>query len=224
MPVLRIPAALEKRLSDLFPKVREREKFVTQILEEALAGKEVEEERPEFIGGTLHLFSDGGSRGNPGQAAIAAILEDPVHGKVLKEFKDRIGIETNNVAEYRALIEGLKIAKHYQPNRLICHLDSELIVRQLNGQYQVKMPTLKPYYDEINELVSEMPDVVFTHIPREDNYRADALVNQALDEMPEPHNKPRIAPRQPTLFPETPKKNQRPGDLYREANKPFRGY
>lgn len=219
--VLRIPAALEKRLSELFPKVREREKFVTQILEEALAGKEVEEAKPDFIGGTLHLFSDGGSRGNPGQAAVAAILEDPVHGRVLKEYKDRIGIETNNVAEYRALIEGLKMAKNYQPNRLICHLDSELIVRQLNGQYQVKMPTLKPYYDEIQELVSEMPDVVFTHIPREDNYRADALVNQALDEMPEPHLKNRLPQKQPSLFPaETPKHNQHPGDLYREANKP----
>lgn len=219
--MLRIPASLEKRLSELFPKVRDREKFVTQILEEALAGKEIEEEKPAFIGGTLHLFSDGGSRGNPGQAAIAAIVEDPAQGKILKEFFDRIGVETNNVAEYRALIEGLKMARRYQPSRLICHLDSELIVRQLNGQYQVKMPTLKPYFDEIQELAAELPDVVFTHIPREDNYRADALVNKALDELPEPHPKSRLPQRQPPLFPpEIQNQYQRPGDLYREANKP----
>ena len=220
--MLRLPASLEKRLSELFPKVRDREKFVTQIVEEALAGKEVEEEKPAFIGGTLHLFTDGGSRGNPGQAAVAAILEDPMQGNVLKEFFERIGIETNNVAEYRALIEGLKIAKYDQPNRLICHLDSELIVRQLNGQYQVKMPTLKPYYDEIQELAAELPDVVFTHIPREDNHRADALVNKALDELPEPHPKSRLPQRnQPSLFPpDMKRRNQRPGDLYREANRP----
>lgn len=221
--VLKLPASLERRLSELFPKVREREKFVATVIEEALNGQELPEEaQPEMIGGTLHLFSDGGSRGNPGQSAIAAILEDPVGGTVLKEFKDRIGIETNNVAEYRALIEGLKMAQNYQPNRLICHLDSELVVRQLNGEYQVKMPTLKEYFDEVQELAAEFPDVVFEHIPREDNYRADALVNQALDEMPDPtpHVKPGM---QKSLFPETPQPKH-PGDAYRQANKSWPGY
>jgi ribonuclease HI len=179
--VLRLPASLERRLSQLFPRIRDREKFVTQVLEEALAGKELQEEQPDYVGGTLHLFSDGGSRGNPGKAAIGVILEDPVRGVVLKEHKETIGVETNNVAEYRALIEGLKMALPFQPNRLICHLDSELVVKQLNGEYRVKMETLKPYFDEIQELVTELPDVVFMYIPREDNYRADALVNQALD-------------------------------------------
>ncbi|MCA9370537.1 MAG: ribonuclease HI family protein, partial [Candidatus Peregrinibacteria bacterium] len=99
---------------------------------------------------------------------------------------ERIGVETNNVAEYRALIEGLKLAKRYHPNRLICHLDSELIVKQLNGEYRVKMETLRPLFDEINELAQEFPDIVFMHIPRSDNHRADALVNKALDEHPVP--------------------------------------
>ena len=103
---------------------------------------------------------------------------------MLEQTYQRIGTETNNVAEYRALIEGLRMALKYQPNRLICHLDSELVVRQLNGQYQVKMDTLKPYFEEIQSLSAELPDVVFVHIPREDNYRADALVNKALDEIP----------------------------------------
>jgi ribonuclease HI len=220
--VLRIPASLERRLAELFPNIRERDAFVTTLLEDALMSKEPMDEQPSMIGGTLHLFSDGGSRGNPGQSAIAAILEDPTHGKVLKEFKDRIGIETNNVAEYRALIEGLKIAKNYQPNRLICHMDSELIVRQLNGQYQVKMPTLKLYFDEVQALASELPDVVFTHIPREDNYRADALVNQALDEMPTPVGPVRPVMQQRTLFtpPAQKKTMERPGDAYRSGLRP----
>lgn len=180
--MLRLPASLERRLAELFPRIREREKFVAQVLEEALAGKELtQDEQPEYVGGTLHLFTDGGSRGNPGQAAIAAILEDPVRGVVLKELKETIGVETNNVAEYKALIEGLRMSLPFQPNRLICHLDSELVVKQLNGEYRVKMEALRPYFDEIQELAAELPDVVFQHIPREDNYRADALVNQALD-------------------------------------------
>lgn len=144
------------------------------------------EDQPEAVGGTLHLFTDGGSRGNPGQAAIGCILEDPARGVTLREHWERIGIETNNVAEYRALIEGLKIAKRYQPNRLVCHLDSELIVRQLNGDYQVRMAHLKPFVEEIVALSKEFPSVTFKHIPRSDNYRADALVNKALDEHPSP--------------------------------------
>lgn len=222
--MLRIPPSLEQRLAELFPKIREREQFVTDLLEEALSNTQPMENTPDMVGGTLHLFSDGGSRGNPGQAAVAAILEDPTHGKVLKEYKERIGIETNNVAEYRGLIEGLKMAKHYQPNRLICHLDSELVVRQLNGQYQVKMPTLKTYFDEVQALAAELPDVVFTHIPREDNYRADALVNQALDEMPAPIHPMRTQTIQHSMFPAPGKPLERPGDAYRSGLRPPREY
>ncbi len=218
--MLRLPAALERRLTELFPKVREREQFVIDVLNEALIGQIGSDDLPESVGGTLHLFSDGGSRGNPGQAAIGCIIEDPLKGTVLKEYKDRIGIETNNVAEYRALIEGLKLAKQFQPNRLICHLDSELVVRQLNGQYQVKMQTLKPYFEEVQELAAELPDVIFAHIPREDNYRADALVNQALDEMPAPIIRTHV-PMQHSMFPpsNTPPR-QSPGDVYRESQRP----
>lgn len=211
--MLRLPASLERRLAELFPRVRDRERFVAETLEEALDGQEMKEESSTVsVGGTLHLFSDGGSRGNPGQAAIAYILEDPIRGEVLKEHGERIGVETNNVAEYRALIEGLKASQAYQPNRLICHLDSELVVKQLNGEYRVKMETLKPFVDEIQELAAELPDVVFTHIPREDNYRADALVNRALDEDPAPHQTlPRHVQPQRSLFPK-----EQPGDAYRK--------
>lgn len=185
---MRLPSSLEHRLHASFPKASDRERFVVDAIEEALS-KEFPEDRamPDSVGGSLHLYTDGGSRGNPGQAAIGYVLVDPVKGATLKEHAERIGEETNNVAEYRALIEGLKIAIRYRPNRLICHLDSELIVKQLNGEYRVKMPTLQPLVEEIRRLTMELPDAVFQHIPREDNWRADALVNKALDEMPAPH-------------------------------------
>lgn len=217
--MLRLPASLERRLSEVFPKIRDRDQFVKETLDEALKKYEPEEDAQKsdvMVGGTLHLFSDGGSRGNPGQAAIAWIIEDPVRGEVLKEGYERIGVETNNVAEYRALIEGLKAAEHFHPNRLICHLDSELVVKQLNGEYRVKMETLQPFFEEIKKLADELPDVVFTHIPREDNYRADALVNRALDELPAPSfnaNKP--SPTQTSLFAQRPV--ERPGDVYRDS-------
>lgn len=187
--MLHLPDSLERRLQQMFPKERDRERFVVDVLEEALMNESEhphEAALPENIGGTLHLFTDGGSRGNPGQAAIGVVLVDPQQGVTLKEHAERIGIETNNVAEYRALVEGLQLALKYQPNRLICHLDSELIVKQLNGEYRVRMATLQPFVDEIRELTLELADVVFKHIPREDNWRADKLVNTALDEHPAP--------------------------------------
>ena len=184
--VIRLPPALERRLQQLFPTTAEREHFAARAIEEALDAEAAPTDAPAAVGGTLHLFTDGGSRGNPGQAAVACIIEDPASGTVLREHYARIGLETNNVAEYRALIEGIKLARPFHPNRLICHLDSELIVRQLNGQYQVKMPSLKAFVEEIRALSADLPDVVFVHIPREDNHRADALVNRALDTLPTP--------------------------------------
>ncbi|MFA6523875.1 MAG: ribonuclease HI family protein [Candidatus Peribacteraceae bacterium] len=182
--MVRLPASLERKLAELFPHIHEREQWVADTLEDAMENAEpaVHEKLPEHVGGTLHLFSDGGSRGNPGQAAIAWIIEDPARGVILKQHAECIGVETNNIAEYRALLEGLKVAQRYRPNRLICHLDSELVVRQLSGEYQVKMQTLQPYVEEIRAITMELPDVVFKHIPRSDNYRADALVNKVLNE------------------------------------------
>lgn len=189
--MLRLPASLERRLQEIFPKAADRQRFIVDTLEEALAGETPRDEgMPEAVGGTLHLFTDGGSRGNPGQAAVGILLVDPARGVTLQEHAERIGIETNNVAEYRALIEGLRMALRYQPNRLICHMDSELIVKQLSGEYRVKMPTLQPLVDEIRELTLQLQDVVFKHIPREDNWRADKLVNKALDEHPAPSYQP----------------------------------
>ena len=208
--MLRLPASLERRLQELFPRAKDREKFVADVVEGALADRAPAADLPGQVGGTLHLFTDGGSRGNPGHAAIACIIEDPVSGTVLKEHFERIGQETNNVAEYRALIKGLELAREYQPNRLVCHLDSELVVKQVQGEYKVKMPTLQPLVDEVQELERQLADVQFKHIPREDNHRADRLVNRALDELPNPvPTVPRAVP--PAASP------ARPGDAYRSA-------
>ena len=189
--MIRLPAALERRLEELIPKIREREKFVADVVEGALEGLPATagEDLPESVGGTLHLFSDGGSRGNPGQAAIAFIIEDPTRGVILKQHAECIGVETNNIAEYRAVIEGLKAALDYHPNRLICHLDSELVVKQVAGEYAVKMSTLQPLVEEVRKLSMEFPDIIFKHIPRNDNFRADALVNKALNEQERSYRK-----------------------------------
>ena len=179
--MIRLPATLERKLTELFPQIREREHFVIDLIQRAIEGEGYSpDEQPESVGGSLHLFTDGGSRGNPGQAAIACILEDPSTGKVIREHFEKIGKETNNVAEYKALIAGLRIAKRLHPNRLVCHLDSELVVKQLNGEYKIRMHTLQPLVEEIKELAQEFSSITFKHIPREDNYRADALVNRAL--------------------------------------------
>ena len=182
--MINLPAPIDRKLKALFPKAADRNRFVADLVAGALDREEGTEDIA--VGGTLHLFTDGGSRGNPGHAAIGIVLEDPVRGEVLEERGECIGIGTNNVAEYRALIGGLKIARRRHPNRLVCHLDSELIVKQMSGEYRVKMPTLQPLFGEIRELSLSFPSIAFVHIPRADNHRADALVNRALDAHPAP--------------------------------------
>ncbi len=181
--MVKLPVSLERKLQAIFPKARERDQFVTELVSKALEHHTVSEpDQPMSVGGTLHLFSDGGSRGNPGKAAVGIVLFDPLKNEVIREYGEAIGIVTNNIAEYRALITGMQIAKEYRPNHLICHLDSELVVKQLSGEYRVKMQSFQPLIEEINELKTHFPSVTFTYIPRERNGRADLLVNKALDE------------------------------------------
>ena len=183
--MIRLPLSLQRRLEKLFPKAADRDRFVMDTVSAALEeweGKpEASSSAPESVGGTLHLYTDGGSRGNPGEAGIGCVLKDPESGKVLQEYKEAIGIQTNNVAEYKALIRGLELAQRFHPNRLICYLDSELIVKQLSGEYRVKMPSLQPLFEEIQTLTEHFKEVSFSHVPREKNAHADRLVNAALD-------------------------------------------
>ncbi len=182
--MVRLPLSLQRKLSAIFPDAHDQSEFVAEVIEKAIDTHiPSEKDQPQAIGGTMHLFSDGGSRGNPGQAAVGCVLLDPFTQEIVREHGECIGIETNNIAEYRALITGLKIAEEFHPNHLICHLDSELVVKQLNGEYRVKMATFTPLIQEINERKSRFEKVSFVYIPREKNAKADALVNKALDQM-----------------------------------------
>jgi ribonuclease HI len=128
----------------------------------------------------VYINTDGGSRGNPGPAAIAAVIKDEGKKK-LREVGVYIGVATNNEAEYKALIEGLKSAKELGALMVDCFLDSELVVKQLNGQYKVKNPKIRVWWQEIKAMEPAFKSVSYRHIPREENSEADALVNKVLD-------------------------------------------
>ena len=133
---------------------------------------------------TIHLHSDGGARGNPGPAAIGVVLEEEeVDGRLvpLEDIAEVIGVATNNVAEYRALIRGLEAARRRGADVVRAYLDSQLVVEQMNGRYAVKHVDMKPLHAHARELAATFASVTFTHVPRAQNAGADRLVNQALD-------------------------------------------
>ncbi len=131
----------------------------------------------------LLIYCDGGSRGNPGPAAIGAVVLDPSTDPptVLATVSERIGVATNNVAEYRALVAGLEAARKFPARRVRVRADSELLIRQLEGRYKVKTAHLRPLLDEARALLAEYDEVELAHVRRELNTDADALVNAALD-------------------------------------------
>jgi ribonuclease HI len=123
---------------------------------------------------------DGGARGNPGPAAVAAVVQD-TDGGVLEERSERIGTATNNVAEYRALLLGIERARALGAGELELVGDSELVVRQVNGEYKVKDATLRELHAEVRRALSGFDGWSIRHVRREENAEADRLVNQALD-------------------------------------------
>jgi ribonuclease HI len=130
--------------------------------------------------GEWTLRCDGGSRGNPGPGALGFVLSDP-GGAEVEARGEFLGHVTNNVAEYRSLIAGLEAAARHGAQPLRVAMDSELVVRQMTGQYRVKNAGLKPLHELAKEAVRKVGRVRWTSVPREDNGRADALVNEALD-------------------------------------------
>jgi dinuclear metal center YbgI/SA1388 family protein len=126
------------------------------------------------------LYVDGGSRGNPGPAAVGGCLLSS-DGELQEEFSDTIGRATNNVAEYQALINGLELALDRKVRKLTVHSDSELICRQLTGQYKVKDATMRDYHRQATALLEQFQEVEIKCIRREENAPADRLVNEALD-------------------------------------------
>jgi len=126
------------------------------------------------------LSTDGGARGNPGPAAFGYVLETD-DGTVLAAHGEKIGVATNNVAEYRALVEGLRKAGELQVDEVEVVSDSELLVRQMSGDYKVKNEALRRLYEEAIELADRFEKVTYTVVRREHNELADRLVNEALD-------------------------------------------
>ena len=129
----------------------------------------------------LIVYTDGGARGNPGPAAFGVVIgETYMHGEY-------IGETTNNIAEYSGLVYALKHAKKGTDETdmakvdLEVRMDSELIIKQMKGEYKVKNEGLKPFFLEAKKLISHFHSVSFVHIPREENKEADAMVNKALD-------------------------------------------
>ena len=133
------------------------------------------------------LYTDGGARGNPGPSGIGVVIQDE-SGETLKEISKFLGRQTNNFAEYEAVIEGLQVLKKMfgapkcKELQVEMKMDSELVARQLSGKYQIKEPTLFPQFIKVHNLrVSTFPHITFTHIPREKNKDADRLANAAMD-------------------------------------------
>jgi len=131
----------------------------------------------------VRVFCDGGARGNPGPAAVGAVVLDPTTQPPtrLATVSERIGVATNNVAEYQAVISGLEAARAFPARRLELRADSMLVIRQLEGKWRVKQAHLRPLHARASELIATYEDVDLAHVPRDDNADADLLVNAALD-------------------------------------------
>jgi ribonuclease HI len=145
---------------------------------------------PEIV---AHI--DGGSRGNPGPAAYGVSIETP-QGQAVTAFGKFIGRTTNNVAEYRGLLAALDFALSQGYPRLRVMTDSELMARQIAGEYKVRSPDLKPLYDQARSMISRLESFSIRHVYREHNREADRLANQAMDDAERG-----IAPRDPTPRP-----------------------
>ena len=125
------------------------------------------------------IHSDGASRGNPGLAAIGATIKDE-QGKLIARISQRIGRTTNNQAEYRAIIAALEEAARLGARQVELNSDSELVVRQIKGEYRVRKATLKPLYQQVKQLQGSLESFIINYIPRQQNTEADRLANKAL--------------------------------------------
>lgn len=130
---------------------------------------------------TLIINTDGGARGNPGPAGTGVVIKSET-GEIIYRHGGYLGVATNNVAEYKALIKALEEASNLGGTNLQINMDSELIVKQMQGHYKIKEPTLKELAAKVFTLQNKFQNIIFTHVPREKNKEADALVNGAIDQ------------------------------------------
>lgn len=126
------------------------------------------------------VYTDGGARGNPGPAALGVAVYDST-GKLIDKHGKFLGEQTNNYAEYSALIFALEEARRLGAKRVTCRMDSELIVKQLAGEYRVRNAGLIPLFDEVKRLACNFEKISFSHVRREQNKVADKMVNLTLD-------------------------------------------
>jgi ribonuclease HI len=155
-----------------------------KILEKAAAMLEGVNGHAEPVEPTIsrvRLYSDGAARGNPGLAGAGAVLVEP-SGQVVDRLGKFLGTQTNNYAEYMGLLLGLRRARELSVREVEVFADSELMLRQLGGRYQVRSPSLRPLYEEALSLLNDFERVKLVHVPREMNRAADEMSNRAIDE------------------------------------------
>ncbi len=128
----------------------------------------------------IFLYTDGGSRGNPGPAGIGVIILDSAKKKI-KELYKYIGETTNNIAEYSALLQGLEAALDLNAEEIVVYMDSELLARQLNGEYKVKNSDIKVLFEKALNMLKKFKSFEIRHIERSKNKEADKLVNKAIN-------------------------------------------
>ncbi len=127
------------------------------------------------------VYTDGASRGNPGPASIGVHITDK-NGKSIQEISEYLGEGTNNFAEYSAVIKALELSIEHKVSNILIRSDSELLVKQLNGEYKVKSKSIIGLYKKVKELLLKIEHYGFEHVRRENNTKADSLANMALDE------------------------------------------
>ena len=174
--MIKLPDSLQAKLNQVVPK-KEQLVFVTKVIESALNKiKPVSSKGSSYV-----VYTDGGARGNPGPAGCGGVIFDN-QKKELARFNHFISHATNNEAEYTALLLAAQKVVKLNPYKVIFYLDSELIVKQMQGLYKVKKAELLTINQKITKIISSIPQVEFVHIPRAKNHLADSLVNQAIDQ------------------------------------------
>lgn len=144
-------------------------------------GSFFEDERPQSLGTFAYVANiDGGARGNPGPAAYGVVIRN-AKGEVVEKLGEYLGIQTNNVAEYSGLVAALEYAERQKIGSFKVLSDSELLVRQMRGQYKVKNPALRDLFDRAQAIARKLQRFSIEHVLRESNKDADRLVNQVLD-------------------------------------------
>lgn len=153
-------------------------------------------------GPDLIVYTDGAARGNPGPAGVGVYVTD-AEGRLVATLAEGIGVATNNQAEYRAVLEGLRLAAERGARRILVRSDSRLLVEQLEGRFRVKNATLQVLHREARRMVRGFDRVAFEHVRREGNTEADALANEGVDDwLEEPGHEHRPEDPPPQLFPE----------------------